>query len=81
MSGLLKSVLTLHAANWGRTVSPQVSVPSSPAANTFTQEPVFYSASGQRITREEAGYGKCNSSCSALAVMYSCRQNIYSLVI
>lgn len=59
MSGLLKSVLTLRAANWGRVTSPSPSPVTPPSLNTFTQEPVFYNTTGQRITREDAGYGEC----------------------
>ncbi|XP_067951109.1 polyadenylate-binding protein-interacting protein 1-like [Watersipora subatra] len=58
MAGLLKSVLTLRAANWGRSTSPIPNIPDSPAISNFVQEPIFYSMTGEHITREQAGYAE-----------------------
>jgi len=56
MTGLLQSVITIRAANWGRT-SSEPSTPQQSPAPDFSQEPVFFSPSGQQISRVEAGYG------------------------
>lgn len=58
MSGLLMSVVTLRQANWGRSVSPAQTPPATPSPGEFTNEPVFFSLTGQRITREQAGFGE-----------------------
>ena len=57
MSRLLSSVVKQRGENWGRSVSPAQTPPVTPSPGDFTNEPVFFSLSGQRITREQAGFG------------------------
>jgi len=57
MSRFLASVVKLRNENWGRTVSPAQTPPQTPSSD-FTNEPVFFSLSGQRITREQAGFAE-----------------------